>query len=91
MKLIIDLRRQRVKIEFEATQDEMGQLDVPVNVEVKTNKRQNKEILHKIPVITGKLMYYLTSTSCSLLGSTYEEVQKLQSNALEREKYDHEN
>ena len=86
MKLLIDLRRKRVKIEFEATQDEMGQPESQVNVEVKTNKRQNKQILDQIPDITGKLLYYLTMTNVVLLDSTYEQMERMISKALESEK-----
>ena len=86
MKLLIDLRRKRVKIEFEATQDEMGQPESHVNVEVKTNKRQNKQILDQIPDITGKLLYYLTMTNVVLLDSTYEQMERMIAKALESEK-----
>jgi hypothetical protein len=86
MKLLIDLRRKRVKIEFEATQDEMGQPESQVNVEVKTNKRQNKQILDQIPDITGKLLYYLTMTNVVLLDSTYEQMERMIAKALESEK-----
>ena len=86
MDLTIDLRRKRVKIEFEATQEEMGQPDVPVNVEVKTNKRQNKQILTQIPGITAKLLHYLTRTNVVLLDSTYEVVEAKIREALECEK-----
>jgi hypothetical protein len=86
MKLLIDLRRKRVKIEFEATQDEMGQPESQVNVEVKTNKRQNKQILDQIPDITGKLLYYLTMTNVVLLDSTYEQMEQMIAKALESEK-----
>lgn len=86
MDLVIDLRRKRVKIEFEATQEEMGMNDVPVNVEVLTNKRQNKQILAQIPGITAKLMHYLTQTNVVLLDSTYEDVETKIREALESEK-----
>lgn len=86
MKLVIDLRRKRVKIEFKATQDEIGQPETPVNVEVKTNKRQNKQILDQIPDITGKLLYYLTMTNVVLLNSTYAEMEQMIIRALESEK-----
>jgi hypothetical protein len=86
MKLVIDLRRKRVKIEFEATQEEMGQIDPPVNVEVKTNKRQDQQILTQIPGISAKLLHYLTQTNVVLLNSTYEAIEAKIHEALESEK-----
>ena len=86
MKLIIDLRRKRVKIEFEATQEEMGEGDTAVNVEVKMNKRQNTGIQAQIPSITGKLLHYLIMTNVVLLGSTYEKITEQIQTALESEK-----
>lgn len=85
MELLIDLRRKRVKIEFEATQEEMEKV-CPVNVEVKTNKRQNRQILTQIPGITAKLLHYLTQTNVVLLASTYEDVERKIREALESEK-----
>ena len=86
MDLVIDLRRKRVKIIFEATQEEMGRPDVPVNVEVKVNKRQNRAILTEVPTITAKLLHYLTGTSAVLSDSTYEITEMKIREAVGREK-----
>jgi hypothetical protein len=55
-------------------------------VEVKTNKRQNRQILDQIPGITAKLMHYLTRTNVELLNSSYEAVEAKIRAALESEK-----
>ena len=86
MELVIDLRRKKIKIVFEATQDEMNHPDPPVNVEVKTNKRQNTQILAQIPQISAKLLHYLTQTNVVLLDSTYKAVEDSIRVALETEK-----
>lgn len=85
MRLVIDLRRKRVKVNFEATHEGIGKIDVP-DVEILTNKRQNKQMLAQIPNITAKLIHYLTMTNVSLLNSTYEAVEAKIREALESEK-----
>lgn len=85
MQLIIDLRRKKVKIEFCATQAEMGS-EAEVEVEVKMNKRQNQDIKEQIPAFSAKLLHYLTLTNVELLGSTYEAIEGKIRYALENEK-----
>ena len=87
MHLVIDLRRKKVKIEFSATQTEMG-LKSEVEVEVKMNKRQNQSIKEQIPAFSAKLLHYLTMTNVALLDSTYEVIEKKIRTALEEEKND---
>lgn len=85
MNLVIDLRRKKIKIEFSATQVEMG-VKSEVEVEIKMNKRQDQSIKEQIPAISAKLLHYLTLTNVALLDSTYEAIEKRIKTALEDEK-----
>jgi hypothetical protein len=85
MHLTIDLRRKKVKIEFEATQAEMTSKH-EVEVEIKMNKRQNEAIKQQIPAISAKLLHYLTLTNVALLDSSYEEIEGHILRFLEEEK-----
>lgn len=87
MHLVIDLRRKKVKIEFSATQAEMGRKS-EVEVEIKMNKRQDQSIKEQIPAISAKLLHYLTLTNVALLDSTYEAIEGKIRAALEGEKND---
>lgn len=87
MILSIDLRRKQVKVELKA---KLSEIDAPgdIDVEVKLNKRQNRDILTRIPIVTAKLVHYLTLTSSGLLEAPYEEIEQKIKDALEREKSD---
>ena len=84
MQLVIDLRRKKVKIEFRATQEEMG-VDSEVEVEIKMNKRQDQRIKEQIPAFTARLMHYLIQTNVVLLESNYESVYKRVLAGLQKE------
>ena len=84
MKLTIDLRRKRVKIEFSASQAELLN-ETEVEVEVKMNKRQDQSIKETVPDVCAKLMHYLIETNMALLGTTYADMEKRIRAAVERE------
>ncbi len=84
MQLVIDLRRKKVKIEFLATQEEMG-VDAEVEVEIKMNKRQDQRIKEQIPVFTARLVHYLIETNVVLLESNYDAVYKQVLACLQKE------